>query len=313
MHLLTGQSDGIMPVLLSDDELDVLVGLSPLNAHLYVFGIRRYMDYKTGIVGIKRGISYQSLSEIGSTNEEQGRHTSKCNKLTRNIIRRSLENLEKVGLIKRDSIRTKDKKKLILTCVLARTDLSREKYDDAMMALADDAYDDAKSVNKNSINKEVKQKYKGTDDTYDDASKNRMMTLPPVSGKDIKHNNTGVVFFELTQKMGLSEIAATKLLDENTEKYILEKLKLVMGSDSYKKGNIKNLPAYFQKAIADDFKGVQSIKESNVEQKRGDVKGAACKASECKKQGIKSFTVGTRWYWFCDEHIKIEQEREKAC
>ena len=40
-------------------ELEALVGLPHLQQLTYLRGIRPYMDLKTGIVGIKRKISYQ--------------------------------------------------------------------------------------------------------------------------------------------------------------------------------------------------------------------------------------------------------------
>lgn len=47
----------------TDEELSALRGLPHLQQLLYLTGIKPYVDYRTGIVGISRGISYQSLAE----------------------------------------------------------------------------------------------------------------------------------------------------------------------------------------------------------------------------------------------------------
>ncbi len=53
-----------MGIHLNDEELLALTGLPDIHIRLYIFGIRRYMDYTNGVVGVKRRISYQSLSEV---------------------------------------------------------------------------------------------------------------------------------------------------------------------------------------------------------------------------------------------------------
>jgi hypothetical protein len=108
-----------MPVLLSDEELQALEGLPHLHRCLYIFGIRRYMDYQTGITGIKREISYKSLSEEVYVNPHQG--FKNTGSLSRDQIKRALIVLEQAGLIKRKSIVTKEEKQLILECELAKS------------------------------------------------------------------------------------------------------------------------------------------------------------------------------------------------
>ncbi|MDF2867711.1 MAG: hypothetical protein K0S11_1181 [Gammaproteobacteria bacterium] len=72
-------------------------GLPCMHRCLYIFGIRRYMDYETGITGIKHGISWQSLREELYVEHHQGRveHGSP----SREPVRRAAEFLEKKGLI----------------------------------------------------------------------------------------------------------------------------------------------------------------------------------------------------------------------
>lgn len=310
MDKFIGQSDGFMPVLLSDEELEVLKEIPHLHMCLYVFGIRRHMDYKTGIVGIKRRISYQSLKEEIYVPPTRGRHTSKTVDASKTQIKRVLEFLEKNGLIKRHSKSGKEDKQLILTCLLAITDKFRLNDDDPMMTPLDDPNDGHNKNIKNTVNKGVKININRDDDPNDDPSKISMMTPPPVSGINIKHNTQQRVFFKLIEK-GFSQTAAKKLMAQHSVEFISKKMEMVMSSEIYEQGKIKNLPAYLQKAIDDDFKHSQSIRGKASRGIRGDTKGSDCRAPGCKRKGVRNHTLGTRWFWFCEEHLKIEQEREK--
>ncbi|WP_115704621.1 hypothetical protein [Legionella sainthelensi] len=97
----------------NDKELDALCGLSYLQQITYLRGIRPYMDRKTFIVGIKRRISYQSLSEVLYVEPHQGIKDS--GSPSRQQIRRAVKGLERAGLI---AIQSFDKH-LILKCLLA--------------------------------------------------------------------------------------------------------------------------------------------------------------------------------------------------
>lgn len=50
-------------IIITHRELFALSGLPYLQQLAYLHGIKPYVDYKTGVVGIRRGISYQSLSK----------------------------------------------------------------------------------------------------------------------------------------------------------------------------------------------------------------------------------------------------------
>lgn len=81
----------------NDAEDEALQGL-PLRAQIiYLRGLRRHMDYQTGIVGIKRKISLKSLSEVS----QEVVNKQFKDAPTKNAIRASLEQLKKVGLIER--------------------------------------------------------------------------------------------------------------------------------------------------------------------------------------------------------------------
>jgi hypothetical protein len=89
---------------------------------LYIFGIRKHMDYSTGITGIARQISYKSLAEEVYVAPRCGMSNTGSN--SRDQVKRGLILLEEAGLITRQSIVTKDEKQLILKCLLAETDES---------------------------------------------------------------------------------------------------------------------------------------------------------------------------------------------
>ncbi|OGT06291.1 MAG: hypothetical protein A2X78_01440 [Gammaproteobacteria bacterium GWE2_37_16] len=58
----------------------------------------------------------------------------------------------------------------------------------------------------------------------------------------------------LKEKLNLSSTQINSLLEKYDSEYILEKLKLVQDSDSYRKQKINNIAAYFLTALNEDFK-----------------------------------------------------------
>ena len=101
-----------MKFIINGDELTALCGLPHLQQLVYLRGVRPYMDVKTGIVGIKRRISYQSIIEQLYIESHQG--IKSCS-FTKTQIRRALSTLERVGLI---TMQSQDMQ-LILKCKLA--------------------------------------------------------------------------------------------------------------------------------------------------------------------------------------------------
>lgn len=71
-------------------------GLPVLAREIYVFGIRPFMDYSTGMVGIKRGISWKSIAEELYVDPHQG---IKGGEASEKELRRALVWLQKAGLI----------------------------------------------------------------------------------------------------------------------------------------------------------------------------------------------------------------------
>lgn len=104
-----------MEYKINHTERETLRGLPYLQRLLYIEGIRPYMDYATGIVGLKRGISYQSLSEEMYVEPHPGYQSGSP---SRDQIRRALRGLEKSGLIQQQNY----PKKLVFECLLATQD-----------------------------------------------------------------------------------------------------------------------------------------------------------------------------------------------
>lgn len=104
-----------MEYKINNNERENLRGLPYLQRLLYLIAIRPYMDYSTGIVGLKRGISYQSLAEEMYVEPHQGYQSGSP---SRSQIRRALRGLEKAGLIQSQNY----PKKLVFKCLLATWD-----------------------------------------------------------------------------------------------------------------------------------------------------------------------------------------------
>lgn len=106
-------------IKINANEEAALRGLPYLQRVLYYEGLRPYMDYQSGIVGIKRGISYQSLVEVSYVEPHRGYASGSASK---SQIRRALIGLQKAGLISRLS----SPEKLIFQCLLAEWDFSAQ-------------------------------------------------------------------------------------------------------------------------------------------------------------------------------------------
>ncbi|MGQ3892184.1 hypothetical protein [Legionella sp. CNM-4043-24] len=106
-----------MDFVITENELAALSGLPHIQQLAYLRGIRPNMDMKTGVVGIKRGISLQSIAEQLYTEPHQG---IKSVSYSRAQVRRALAGLERAGVI---SLQSEDMK-LILNCPLASRDFS---------------------------------------------------------------------------------------------------------------------------------------------------------------------------------------------
>ncbi|AWN75264.1 hypothetical protein [Legionella anisa] len=106
-----------MDMSINHDELEAMSGLLHIQQLAYLRGIRPYMDVKTRITGIKRRISYQSISEQLYIEPHQG---IKSQNFSRDQVRRAVYGLVRAGLIEVQS----EGMQLILKCPLASTDYS---------------------------------------------------------------------------------------------------------------------------------------------------------------------------------------------
>jgi hypothetical protein len=104
-------------LFVNTEELSALAGLPYIQRLTYLLGIRPYMDRKSFVVGIKRRISYQSLSEVLYVEPHPGIQSGSP---SRQQVRRAIKSLERAGLIQ---IQSSDKH-LVLKCLLANTDIS---------------------------------------------------------------------------------------------------------------------------------------------------------------------------------------------
>ena len=93
------------------DELSALNGLPHLQQLLYLRGIKPFVDYRTNLVGLKRGISYQSLAEALYVEPHPG---IKSGSPSKDQIRRAIKGLEKAGLLRIQSLEWR----LVFQCLL---------------------------------------------------------------------------------------------------------------------------------------------------------------------------------------------------
>ena len=106
-------------VKINHEELSALRGLPHLQQLLYLVGIKPYIDYNTGIVGLRRGISYQSLSEELYVEPHPG---IKSGSPSKDQIRRALKGLETAGLLRIQSMEWK----LVFHCLLVTLNQSHQ-------------------------------------------------------------------------------------------------------------------------------------------------------------------------------------------
>ncbi|KTD53475.1 lvrA [Legionella santicrucis] len=106
-------------MIINHRELSALSGLPYLQQLVYLRGLRPYVDYQTAKVGVKRGISYQSIAEELYIEPHPGIQSGSPSK---DQIRRALRSLERIGII---HIESQDWK-LIIRCLLVLGDNSAQ-------------------------------------------------------------------------------------------------------------------------------------------------------------------------------------------
>ena len=110
----------------NDAEEQALQGLPWLAQVIYLRGIRRFMDYRTGLAGSVRGISYQSLREVAYVEPVPGRHAGAHGLPSLAEVRNAVKLLIREGLL----VRIGPSDRLVFHCVLASVDQSAQKSSD---------------------------------------------------------------------------------------------------------------------------------------------------------------------------------------
>ncbi|MBK1717291.1 hypothetical protein [Thiocystis violacea] len=110
-----------MSIRLNDSELSRLTGQIADIWQFYLV-LRKFMDYRTGLVGIMRGISWQSLQE--EMYVEPGQGLEKTGTPAKSKLRRLAQRMEKAGLV---SNRAQPKKLIFFMCLATRDDSANNK------------------------------------------------------------------------------------------------------------------------------------------------------------------------------------------
>ncbi len=106
----------------NDAEDEALDYLPHMDQVIYLRGIRRRMDYQTGIAGVTAPISYAWLAQLVEVRPRRGSHMRVPGRPTKEQLRAVFRRLEHAGLI--EWIRDHGGKGLIFRCLLADTDQS---------------------------------------------------------------------------------------------------------------------------------------------------------------------------------------------
>lgn len=105
---------------INDDEREALRGLPMLAREIYVFGLRPFMDFGSGVVGVKRGVSWKSIAEELYVEPHQG---IKGGEPTEKELRRALAWLQRSGLVGPNQA----ERRLVFELLLATRDQSARK------------------------------------------------------------------------------------------------------------------------------------------------------------------------------------------
>lgn len=110
-----------MPTQWNDEEDAALDYLPHVDQVIYLRGIRRRMNYTTGITGLSAPISYAWLGQLTDVHPEIGSNATPKARMTLSAIRCSLARLERAGLIERIP---NNERRLVFRCLLASREQS---------------------------------------------------------------------------------------------------------------------------------------------------------------------------------------------
>jgi hypothetical protein len=105
----------------NDEEDAALDYLPHVDQVIYLRGIRRRMNYQTGITGLSAPISYAWLGQLTDVHPEIGSNAAPKARMTLSAIRCSLARLERAGLIERIP---NNERRLVFRCLLASREQS---------------------------------------------------------------------------------------------------------------------------------------------------------------------------------------------
>lgn len=88
-------------IRLTEEEQEALAGVRLDARLLYLQGLRPYIDYKSGFVGVKRRVSYQGFRELLEVTPERGSVLGATRSPTTSALRNLLVLLERKGLLAR--------------------------------------------------------------------------------------------------------------------------------------------------------------------------------------------------------------------
>ena len=106
-----------------NDEEDAAMDYLPhVDQIIYLRGIRRRMDYQTGIAGMAAHISYEWLSQLAEVHPRRGSNIKEPPRLTKEALRAVFARLEGAGLVER--VRDAGGRGLVFRCLKASLDQS---------------------------------------------------------------------------------------------------------------------------------------------------------------------------------------------
>jgi hypothetical protein len=173
---------------LNKQEKQALYGQTPFVRWMYEHGIREYMDYATGIVGVARRISYQSLKEEMYVEPESGIPKTETGNPTTNKIIRAISRLERLGLLKRI-----DERPLVFECVLANRDNSAQKQVGARQVSHSGTQAGIKKSRINPATERHREENRRQVGAQADSSKITQAGTPPLSVKDNINTNVFIL------------------------------------------------------------------------------------------------------------------------
>lgn len=200
-------------------------GIPHLQCILYVKGLRPYMDIQTGIVGIARGISWQSIREALYVEPAAGIVDS--GSPSKQQVRTAANGLIKAGLITSMSMG----KRLIFKCILAETDISKQNKVNTKST---------RQVNTLKVNTEAKSSYQVN------TLKAREVNTPPRI-RDIKSSTS----------------SKTSTLQDEDDKVLIFSNKLNEQEVSAIRNLLKSFNSDTAQAMLDELAGHMAVKQIN--------------------------------------------------